>query len=251
MHDAQDLKEQICDIGRRIYDRGFVAANAGNITCRLTDDEVLCTPTMISKGFMRPDDICLIDITGKQISGMRKRSSEALMHLEILKARPDVECVVHCHPPHATAFAIVGESIPQAVMPEVEVMLGEVPITEYENPGSQKFAETVHSFVAKTNIILLANHGAVSYGKSPEQAYWLTEILDQYCRILLLTRQLGPLRHLPADKVTELMHEKARMGFTDPRCDADFTGDPRGNAIFGPHCAKYGVIPNAFPPPTS
>ena len=249
MQDVDELKEAICDIGRRIYEHGFVAANAGNICCRLTEDEVLCTPTMISKGFMRPVDLCLIDMTGKQLAGTKKRSSEALMHLEILKARPDVSCVVHCHPPHATAFAIVGEPIPQAVMPEVEVFLGEVPITKYETPGGRKFAETVLPFVAKTNIILLANHGAVSYGPTLEHAYWLTEILDQYCRILLLARQLGPLRHLPADKVEELLVEKVKMGFADPRCDADFRGDLRANATFGPLSAEYGVAPRAFPPP--
>jgi L-fuculose-phosphate aldolase len=251
MNDSNELKEQICDIGRRIYERGFVAANAGNISCRLTAEEVICTPTMISKGFMRPDDLCLIDMTGKQLSGKRRRSSEALMHLEILKARPDVECVVHCHPPHATAFAIVGEPIPQAVMPEVEVMLGEVPITKYETPGGQKFAETVLPFVAKTNTILLANHGAVSYGESPERAFWLTEVLDQYCRILLLTRQLGPLRYLPAEKVAELLEEKVEMGIADARHDADFRGDLRGNAIFGSLTSEYGVLPRAFPPPNA
>jgi L-fuculose-phosphate aldolase len=250
MHDVQVLKEQICEIGRRIYQRGFVAANAGNITCRLTDDEVLCTSTMISKGFMQPEDLCLIDMTGKQLAGKRRRSSEALMHLEILKARPDVSCVVHCHPPHATAFAIVGEPIPQGVMPEVEVFLGEVPITKYETPGGKKFAETVLPFVAQTNIILLANHGVVSYGESPERAFWLTEILDQYCRVLILTRQLGPLRYLPPEKVEELLAEKQKMGFADPRHDAAFRGDVRANATFGPACREYGVSPRAFPPPS-
>lgn len=251
MNDLRELQEQICDIGRRIYERGFVAANAGNISCRLSVDEVICTPTMISKGFMQPDDLCLIDMAGQQLAGKRRRSSEALMHLEILKARPDVQCVVHCHPPHATAFAIVGEPIPQSVMPEVEVFLGEVPITKYETPGGQKFAETVLPFVAKTNTILLANHGAVSYGESPERAFWLTEILDQYCRILLLTKQLGPLRYLPAEKVAELMEEKEKLGFSDPRCDTDFKGDVRGNATFGPQCEEYGVKPSAFPPPAN
>jgi L-fuculose-phosphate aldolase len=250
MHDAYELKEEICEIGRRIYERGFVAANAGNITCRLNEGEVLCTPTLVSKGFMKPDDICVIDMTGKQVGGRTKRSSEALMHLEILKARPDVECVVHCHPPHATAFAVTREPIPQAVMPEVEVFLGEVPITKYETPGGKKFAETVLPFVHKTNIMILANHGTVSYGESPERAFWLTEILDQYCRILILSRQLGPLQYLAPEKVHELLEEKKKMGIDDPRLAPDFRGDIRANATFGPHCAGYGVAPRAFPPPT-
>lgn len=249
MLDAKQLKEQICEIGRRMYEREFVAAHAGNISCRLTDEEVLCTPTRVSKGFLRPDDICLVDMSGRQLAGKRPRSSEVLMHLAILQARPDVAAVVHCHPPHATAFAIVGEPIPQAVMPEVEILLGEVPITRYETPGGRKFAETVLPFVAQTNTIVLANHGTVSYGATLEEALWLTEVLDQYCRILLLTRQLGPLRHLPADKVEELLREKRSLALADPRLSADFAGDLRTNAAFGPLAATYGVAPRSFPPP--
>jgi L-fuculose-phosphate aldolase len=250
MHEIQHLREQICEIGRRIYERGFCSGNAGNISCRLNEGEVLCTPTMISKGFMEPADLCVVDMQGKQLAGRKKRSSEALMHLEIMKARPDVESVVHCHPPHATAFAVVREPIPQAVMPEVEVFLGEVPITRYETPGGKKFAETVLPFVHKTNVMILANHGAVSYGESVERAYWLTEILDSYCRILMLTRQLGPLHHLSPEHTQELVDEKKNWGFVDPRHDADFRGDIRANATFQHTWAANGVAPRAFPPPT-
>jgi len=250
MQRVQELREAICEIGQRIYQRGFCSGNAGNITARLNDDEVLCTPTMISKGFMSPDDLCVIDMEGNQLAGRRKRSSEALMHLEIMKARPDVESVVHCHPPHATAFAVVREPIPQAVMPEVEVFLGEVPITKYATPGGKKFAETVLPFVHKTNVMILANHGAVSYGESVERAYWLTEILDSYCRILILTRQLGPLHHLSPAETQELIEDKKRWGFADPRHAPEFHGDVRGSATFRHTWAEHGVEPRAFPPPT-
>ncbi len=108
---------------------------------------MLCTPTMISKGFMKPDDICTVDMEGKQLAGQRKRTSEVLLHLAIMKERPDVKSVVHCHPPHATAFAVAREPIPQCVLPEVEVFLGDVPIAQYETPGGQKFADTVLPFV--------------------------------------------------------------------------------------------------------
>jgi L-fuculose-phosphate aldolase len=249
MHDVQQLKEALCEIGRRVYERGYVAANAGNLSCRLCEGEVLCTPTMQSKGFLRPEDLCVVDMEGRQIGGVKRRSSEVLMHLEIYKARPDVESVVHCHPPHATAFAIVGEPIPQAVMPEVEVFLGEVPITKYETPGGKKFAETVLPFVHQTNVILLANHGVVSYAETPERAYWLTEVLDTYCRVLILTRQLGPLRHLPADKVEELLEEKRKMGFADPRHAVDFAGDVRDHATFRHTWEDHGIAQRAFPRP--
>src|SRR5215471_8503625 len=112
MQSAQELKEAICEIGQRIYQRGFAAANDGNITVRLSDTEILCTPTMHCKGFLKPADICLVDLEGKQLAGNKNRSSEVLLHIAIMKARPDVQSVVHCHPPHATAFAVAREPIP-------------------------------------------------------------------------------------------------------------------------------------------
>jgi L-fuculose-phosphate aldolase len=166
-----------------------------------------------------------------------------------MKARPDVQSVVHCHPPHATAFAVAREPIPQAVLPEVEVFLGEVPISPYETPGSKKFAETILPFVHKSNVIILANHGTVSYGESVERAYWWTEILDAYCRILILARQLGPIHHLSPQKTQELLDLKKKWGFTDPRLAPDFQGDIRNNATFRSTWPVSGVQPRAFDEP--
>ena len=225
------LKEEICEIGRRVYDKGFAAANDGNISLRVGDNEVLCSPTMICKGFMKPDDICAVDIEGRQIAGKRKRTSEVLLHLEIMKNRPDVKAVVHCHPPHATAFAVVGEPIPQCILPEVEVFLGEVPMAPYETPGSQPFAETVAPFLKSTSTIILRNHGTVSFGKDLTDAYWKTEILDAYCRILLLARQMGPVEYLPEQKNRELLELKSHLGFDDPRFHSDDC-DLCGNSAF-------------------
>jgi L-fuculose-phosphate aldolase len=251
MLDLNEIKQTICEIGHRIYQRGFAAANDGNISVRLNDHEVLCTPTMHCKGFLAPEDLCVVDMEGHQLAGKKKRSSEMLLHLEIMKARPDVKSVVHCHPPHATAFAIAREPIPQAVLPEVEVFLGEVPIAPYETPGSKKFAETIVPFVHKSNVILLANHGTVSFGESVERAYWWTEILDAYCRILILSRQLGPIQHLSREQTQELVELKKQWGFTDPRHSADFTGDIRDNATFRHTWAQSGAAPRAFPPPAN
>ena len=188
MANLHQLKLEICDIGRRIYNKGFAAGNDGNISYRLGANEVLCTPTMVSKGFLKPEDLCIVDMEGKQKSGQKKRTSEIMLHLAIMKKRPDVKSVVHCHPPHATAFAVAREPIPQCVLPEVEVFLGDVPITKYETPGGQPFADTILPFVEKSNVIILANHGTVSFGETVEKAYWWTEILDAYCRILMLAR---------------------------------------------------------------
>ncbi|QEG38703.1 class II aldolase/adducin family protein [Roseimaritima ulvae] len=250
MQSLHKLKQEICDIGQRIYNRQFAAANDGNITVRVSENEFLCTPTMHCKGYLKPDDIALIDGTGKQISGRKKRSSEALLHLEIYKQREDVRSVVHCHPPHATAFAIAREPIPQCVLPEVEVFLGDVPITKYETPGGQAFADTIIPFVDKTNVMILANHGTVSYGENVERAYWWTEILDSYCRMLLLARQLGNVSYLNEEKSRELLELKDKWGFKDPRNTEDYKDcDICANDIFRDSWEGAGVQRRAFDAP--
>jgi len=207
-----NLKQDICEIGRRLYARGYAAGNDGNISYRLSDDVVLCTPTQICKGFMKSDDLCTVDMQGKQIGGKRKRTSEVFLHLEIYKSDPSVRSVVHCHPPHATAFGVARAEIPSCILPEVEVFLGIVPRAEYETPGGEAFAKTVRPFIGKANTVVLSNHGTVSWGASVEQAYWHTEILDAYCRILLLADRIGNVERLPGSKVNELLDLKERFG---------------------------------------
>ncbi|MGL6195891.1 MAG: class II aldolase/adducin family protein, partial [Thermoguttaceae bacterium] len=124
MLNIHQVKEEICDIGRRLYNKGFAAANDGNISYRIDDNRVVCTPTQICKGFMKPDDLCIVDMSGNQIAGHRKRTSEIMLHLTIMKERPEVKSIVHCHPPHATAFGIAREAIPQCVLPEVDIYMG-------------------------------------------------------------------------------------------------------------------------------
>src|SRR5437899_2858342 len=211
------IKQEICEIGRRLYAKGFAAANDGNITYRLNDKEILCTPTMVSKGFLKPEDICKVDYDGKQLAGSRKRTSEVLLHLAVYKNRPDIKAVVHCHPPYATAFAVAHEPIPKCVLPEVEVFLGEVPIAEYETPGTTKFAETIVPYVKDCNTIILANHGTVTFGPDLEKAYWNSEIIDAYCKILLLARQLGRVNYFSEQQTKELLDLKKKLGYDDVR----------------------------------
>lgn len=252
MVNVHKLKQEICEIGDRIYKKGFAAANDGNISYRVSENEVLCTPTLHCKGFLKPDDICTLDMQGNQIAGRKKRSSEALLHLEIMKKRPEVKSVVHCHPPHATAFAIAREPIPQCVLPEVEVFLGDVPITRYETPGGQAFADTILPFVEKTNIIILANHGTVSYGETVEQAYWWTEILDAYCRMLMLARSLGNVHYMSRGETHELLDLKQKWGFEDPRNTPEYKNcDVCANDIFRDSWATAGAQQRAFAPPTT
>lgn len=250
MINVHKIKQEICEIGRRLYQKGFAAANDGNITYRLSDNEVLCTPTMICKGFMKPEDLCIVDMEGKQLSGHRKHTSEVKLHLAIMKARPDVKAVVHCHPPHATAFGIAREPVPLCVLPEVEIFLGEVPIAKYALPGGQEFAETVLPFVHKANVVILANHGTVSYGETVERAYWWTEILDAYCRMLMLARSLGRITYFTEPEARALLELKGQWGFSDPRLELK-NCDICANDVFRNSWKETGVRQAAFQPPWS
>lgn len=248
MPNSEQLKLEICEIGRRIYQKGFAAANEGNISARLDDGRVLCTPTLHCKGFLQPEDICTVDFSGQQLAGEKKRTSEVLLHLEIYRQRPDIRSVVHCHPPHATAFAIAREPIPQCVLPEAEVFLGEVPIAPYATPGSQAFAETIAPFVGKSKVIILANHGTVSFDQTVERAYWWTEILDAYCRILILTRSLAGFHYLSSAQARELLAIKKSWGIDDPRNEGPLADcDVCTNAIFRETWAQSGLDRKAFP----
>jgi len=221
MPSEREIRREICEIGRRMYARQFAAGNDGNISYRLSEDVVLCTPTLVCKGFMKPEDLCTIDLSGRQLSGARDRTSEALLHLEVYRADPSVSAVVHCHPPHATAFGIAQIDVPTGILPEVEIFLGVVPRSEYETPGRQEFAATIRPFIGKANTVILSNHGTVSWGKTVERAYWQTEILDAYCRMLLIARQLGNVTRLPEAKVRELLNLREQFGLPpDPRRSA-------------------------------
>ena len=241
------LREQMCEIGRRIYAKGFAAANDGNISYRMSEDRVLCSPTRVSKGYLKPDDLCIVDLDGSQVSGKRKRSSEILLHLTVMKARADVRSVVHCHPPHATAFAVAREPVPKCILPEIEVFLGEIAISPYETPGSQSFADTVLPFVKDTDTILLANHGTVTYGSDLEDAYFKTEIIDAYCRILILAKQIGRVNYYTDEKAAELIKLKPKLGIADPRLERGLENcDLCGNSLFREGYGEPSPEPRVF-----
>ncbi|WP_206293084.1 class II aldolase/adducin family protein [Humisphaera borealis] len=213
------LKEEMCEIGRRIWLKGFCAGNEGNHSLKIGPNKFLCTPTGISKGFLKPDDICTVDIEGKQLAGKRKRTSEMLMHLEIYKQRPDVKAVVHSHPPHATAFAIAGVELPTCIHPEAEVFLGVVKTAKYVTPGDKRLGESLIPFLKDSNTILLQNHGTVTFSTSLEEAYYKLEIVDAYSRILMLAKSLGSVRPLDSKEMKELLELKVRFGLREPRLD--------------------------------
>jgi len=217
--EIERLKGDILDIGRRLWQRAYVDGNGGNISIRVAEDLVLCTPTLVSKGFMKPTDLCLVDMQGAQkAGGDKKRTSELLMHLAIYKAQPKAKACVHAHPPYATGFAVSGVRPPTCMIPEMEIMIGEVPIAPYITPGTQAMGDACAELADTHNTILMANHGVVAWGFSVEDAYFKMEILEAYCRTVLVTAQLGKDPNFISQKnVTELLKVKKTLGIPDRR----------------------------------
>jgi L-fuculose-phosphate aldolase len=188
---ARDIKEQICEVGRRLWQREYVDGNGGNVAVRCGEDIAICTPTLVSKGFMKPADMCLVDFSGHQILGAKKRTSEILMHLQIMQRQPKAVATVHCHPPYSTGFAVTGLEPPTCLIPEYEVFAS-VAIAPYRTPGTPEMGQLVSDLVDQHNIVLMANHGVVAWSPhSVEDAYFKMEILEAYCRTVLVTAQLG------------------------------------------------------------
>lgn len=216
--EAEAVKEEICNVGKKLWQRQYVDGNGGNISYRIGPNAVICTPTLMSKADLRPQDLCMVDLEGKQLAGGRPRTSEILMHLEIYKEVPEAKGVVHCHPAHATAYAITGRVPPTCVIPEYEVFIGKVALSPYETPGTPEFARTVIPFVKNHNTVLLANHGIVCWADTVTHAEWYAEVVDTYCWTLMLAAQLGaPLSHITSDKAADLLAIKKRLGLPDPR----------------------------------
>jgi L-fuculose-phosphate aldolase len=197
---------EMCEVGRRAWQRGYCAGNDGNYSVRLGPDRVLCTPTGVSKGFMSPDMLCEVGFDGRQRDGSGHRiTSEIRVHLAIYAARPDVTAVVHAHPPHAVAFCLTHVSLPVTACPEAYCLLGDVPLAAYAAPGTDAVADAaVRVITPRTRAVLLANHGAVTFSDTLLDAYHRMEILDNFCRTLIAARSLGELRLLTPSQLDQL-----------------------------------------------
>ena len=218
--EAEAVKKEICAVGRKLWNRGYVDGNGGNISYRIGPNEVLCTPTLFSKLDLTPEDMCLVDLDGVQIAGTKPRTSEIFLHLEIYKAVPEAKACVHCHPPHATAYAITGRVPPNGIIPEFEVFVGKVAISPYETPGTEAFAKTVLPYVREHNTVLLSNHGIICWADSVTHAEWYAEVVDTYCHTLILASQLGvPISQISERQTTDLLAIKKKLGLPDSRFD--------------------------------
>ncbi|MFQ5978299.1 MAG: class II aldolase/adducin family protein [Candidatus Heimdallarchaeota archaeon] len=204
------LREEILHIGRRMYERGFVASNDGNISVRLDKDEFLITPTGVSKGFMSSDSLVRIDNTGQPLFRQSKVSTEAKMHLAIYKQRPDISAVVHAHPPYATSFAVARIPLTPCVLPEVVFSLGAVPLVPYALPSSEELAQQVAEWSERTDALLLANHGVVALGADALSAYHKLETVEHFAHILWLSQAIGGAKGLSKVQVADLISIRQR-----------------------------------------
>ncbi len=218
--EAARAKREIVRAARKLWVREYVDGNGGNISCRVTDDYVLCTPTLLSKADVQPSDIVMVDLHGRQVAGTKPRSSEIWLHVAIMRAVPAARAVIHCHPPHATAYAATGRVPPEWLLAEPEVFLGPIGWVAYETPGTQAAADAAAEVATRHNTLMLANHGVACWADTVTHAEWHVENLDTYCRTLLLAAQLpAPLAAIPPEKLRELLDLKRRLGLPDLRYD--------------------------------
>ncbi|REJ77985.1 MAG: class II aldolase/adducin family protein [Acidobacteria bacterium] len=216
-----EARELIVEVGRLMYERGYVVASDGNVSIRVGEDRIIATPTMTSKGRMTVDSLAVTDLDGNALSDKRA-SSELAMHILIYKNRPDVLAVCHAHPPYGTAFAVAGLPIDKPILSEVVLTLGCVPLTDYGTPSTDELTDAMKPFVAHHNALLMANHGAVAYGKDLWQAFDRMETLEHTAKIAILSRALGGANDLPPDSIEKLIHIRERAGYLDEsaRCQA-------------------------------
>ena len=234
MKTEREHRDDIVHVGRLVFEKGWVAANDGNITIRLDDERILATPTGMCKGMLQPDDLIVLDRQGRKISGRRERTTEINMHLTIFDLRPDVRASVHAHPPVATGFATAGRPLDLALLPEVVISFGCIPLASYGLPGTPEITEPMLPLIPKHNALLMANHGAVCYGEDVFQAYFRMETVEHSARIQLVAELLGGPNVLPRAEVNKLLESRGRYGVKarsagEPNCPvvAEEYGDER------------------------
>src|ERR671919_1274371 len=223
MNAEEQARADIVEVGRRLWQRGYVASNDGNISVRLEDNRLVTTPKNVSKGFMTPEMMVVTDLDGRKIAGERDPSSELKMHLEVYRNRPDIRAVVHAHPPTATGFAVAGIPLDRAVLAEVVTTLGSIPIAEYGTPSTPELPAAVRKYVKAHDGLLLANHGALALAGDVMSAYYKMETIEHFAKISLVARLLGGENLLSRDEVLRPQGLRGRYGISSP---APICADP-------------------------
>ena len=209
---AEQIKQEICEVGHRLYDHGFVAANDGNISVKLNDNEFYCTPTGVSKGSLTPDMIIKIDANGNKLEGTLNPSSEIKMHLRVFRERPDVNAVVHAHPPVATAFTVAGIPLDRYILPEAVLTIGDVPTCEYGTPSTMEIPDSLMPYIQEHDAFMLKNHGALTVGNTLTRAFFTMEEVEFNAKIMKYAMELGRIQEISEEKMYELMDLRVKMG---------------------------------------
>jgi L-fuculose-phosphate aldolase len=226
MSSEDQVRSQITRLSHLIYEKGYVASTDGNISIRLSDGTIMCTPTMCNKGFLEPEDMVIIDMKGNKLKGQRKQSSEMAMHQLIYELRSDAKAVVHAHPPCATAYAAAGIPLNKALISEVVLALGCIPLAEYGTPGTPELTDRLRPYIEHYDALLMANHGVVTYGSSVEDAFNRMDTVEHFAKISIYTRILGRERLLSSGDVEKLWVQRQKyygldgsdMKPKDPMC---------------------------------
>ena len=209
----KEAKKAIIDIGQRMYVRGFVAANDGNISVRTSKNEVWATPTGVSKGFMKKKMLVKVDLDGNVLEGTYKPSSELKMHLRAYRENEALRSVCHAHPPICTSFAVAGIPLDSPILAEAVITLGDVPIAPYAELGTEAVPEAIAPYCHTHNGVLLANHGAVTWAEEPYAAYYRLESMEYYAKILLITDKLiGRQNQLSDEQIERLIAMREKFG---------------------------------------
>jgi L-fuculose-phosphate aldolase len=212
----REAREAVAEIGRRMYARRLIAAADGNVSVRLGAERLLVTPSGLSKGFLRPEDLIVTDLSGRRVSGRGRPSSEMKMHVFAYAERPDVGAVVHGHPPIATALALAGVSLAQCVLSESCLVLGAVPTAPYATPSTDEVTASLRPLVARANVIVMDRHGALALGRTLEEAYNRLETLEHTATVTHAARVLGPVTPLAERDVEKLRHVARALGLPEP-----------------------------------
>ena len=256
MSPEEQARADIVEVGRRLWERGYVASNDGNISVRLDDRRLMTPPKNVSKGFMTTDMMVITDLDGKKIAGDRDPSSEIKMHLEVYRNRPDARAVVHAHPPTATGFAVAGIALDRAVLAEVITTLGSIPIAAYATPSTEELPAAVRKFVKAHDGLLLANHGALALAGDVMSAYYRMETIEHFARISLVARTLGRENLLSRDEVVRLQGLRGMYGIASPApiCTDDTTTsgtDQLDCQVVQAPLSESRLVPHTLrPPPT-
>ena len=209
----QEAREAIVEIGRRIYQKGFVASNDGNISIRTGEDQLIATPTGVSKGFMSPDSLVKLDLDGRILEGNSKPSCEIRMHLRVFRENPDVRAVVHAHPLMATAYAVAGKPLDRPIITEGILQLGIVPVAPYATPSTEEVPDSIAPYCRDYNAVLLTNHGALTWGRDIGEAWRRMESVEYYASIMMITEKLlGEYRELTDQQISRLVDIRESMG---------------------------------------